>query len=43
VVEPLIGHPVDVPDALSAMLARPAIAEPLTADDQALKAWLLSH
>jgi threonine synthase len=43
VVEPLIGHPVDVPDALSAMLARPAIAEPLAADDHALKAWLSRH
>ena len=43
VVEPLIGHPVDVPDSLAAMLARPAVAEPLAADDDALKAWLLSR
>jgi threonine synthase len=32
VVEPLVGHPVPVPPALAAMLARPASAEPLAAD-----------
>lgn len=40
VVEPLIGHPVGVPDALAAMLARPASAEPMADDDATLKAWL---
>lgn len=40
VVEPLVGHPVAVPPALAAMLARPARSEPLAADDDALKAWL---
>lgn len=42
VVEPLIGHPVAVPAALAAMLARPAHAAPMAADDAALKAWLRS-
>jgi threonine synthase len=32
VVEPLVGHPVDVPDSLAEILARPAHAEPLAAD-----------
>jgi threonine synthase len=41
VVEPLTGSPVDVPDALAAMLQRPASAEALPADDQALRQWLL--
>ncbi|HET7930154.1 MAG TPA: threonine synthase [Rhodanobacteraceae bacterium] len=40
VVEPLIGHAVPVPPALAAMLERPATAQPLAADDAALKAWL---
>ncbi|MBU6247902.1 MAG: threonine synthase [Xanthomonadaceae bacterium] len=40
VVEPLVGHPVTVPPALAAMLERPATAIPLSADDDALKAWL---
>jgi threonine synthase len=42
VVEPLIGHPVAVPAMLAAMLARPANATPMAADDAALKAWLRS-
>ena len=42
VVEPLIGHPVAVPAALAAMLARPAHATPMAANDAALKAWLRS-
>ena len=42
VVEPLVGHPVVVPPALAAMLARPATATPLPTDDDALKAWLAS-
>ncbi|WP_114239542.1 threonine synthase [Dyella sp. C9] len=40
VVEPLIGRHVEVPPALQAMLQRPASAEPLPADDEALKHWL---
>lgn len=43
VVEPLIGRHVDVPAALQAMLNRPASAEPLAADDDALKHWLLGQ
>ncbi len=41
VVEPLVGHPVDVPSSLAALLSRPAHAEPIAADPQALRAWLL--
>lgn len=37
VVEPLIGRPIGIPSALAAMLQRPAHAEPLAADDEALK------
>ncbi|HKR75574.1 MAG TPA: threonine synthase [Rhodanobacter sp.] len=40
VVEPLLGHPVEVPPALAAMLQRSASAEPLAAADTALKHWL---
>jgi len=40
VVEPLTGRPVPVPAALAAMLQRPASAEPMAADDEALKRWL---
>ncbi|HUB88416.1 MAG TPA: threonine synthase [Dyella sp.] len=43
VVEPLIGKPVDVPPALAAMLQRPASAEPMKADDSALREWLLER
>jgi threonine synthase len=43
VVEPLVGHPVAVPASLAAMLAGPASAEPLAADDDALRHWLLDH
>jgi threonine synthase len=43
VVEPLVGHPVAVPASLAAMLARPASAEPLAADDDALRDWLLDQ
>ncbi|MCP1372955.1 threonine synthase [Dyella lutea] len=42
VVEPLAGHPVAVPPALAAMLARPSRADPLVADDGTLVAWLKS-
>lgn len=40
VVEPLIGRTVEVPPSLAAMLARPAVAEPLEADSQAFSTWL---
>lgn len=40
VVEPLVGHVVPVPRALAALLARPAQAQPLAAEDAALKAAL---
>ncbi|HUW52373.1 MAG TPA: threonine synthase [Rhodanobacter sp.] len=40
VVEPLIGHPLAVPEALASMLARSASAEPLAATDAALHDWL---
>ena len=42
VVEPLVGRRVAVPAALDAMLQRPAEAEPLAADDEALKRRLRS-
>jgi threonine synthase len=41
VVEPLVGHPLVLPDPLSAMLARPANATPIAASDDALRTWLL--
>ncbi len=41
VIEPLIGHAVDVPRTLATLLARPAHAEPLAATDAALRDWLL--
>jgi threonine synthase len=41
VVEPLLGRPIEVPAALQVMLDRPAAAEPLAAEDEALKRWLL--
>jgi threonine synthase len=41
VVEPLAGRPLPVPPALAAMLARPSHAEPLAADDEAWRQWLL--
>jgi threonine synthase len=43
VAEPLLGHPLDVPPALAAMLQRPATALPLAATDAALHDWLLAH
>ena len=42
VIEPLIGRPVDVPDALAALLARPAQAEPLVPAYSALRNRLLA-
>ncbi|WP_458072528.1 threonine synthase [Rhodanobacter sp. BL-MT-08] len=41
VVEPLLGHPVDVPASLAAMLQRPAVAEALAATNEALREYLL--
>jgi len=43
VVEPLIGRAVEVPASLAAMLQRPAFAEPMDAEDRALRRWLLTH
>ena len=43
VVEPLVGHAVDVPAPLAALLARPAQCEAMAADPQALRRWLLSQ
>ncbi|MBB5359447.1 threonine synthase [Rhodanobacter sp. ANJX3] len=40
VVEPLIGHAVDVPAPLAAMLERWATADPMAADDDVLKMYL---
>ncbi len=40
VVEPLVGHAVEVPDALAACLARPASASPLDADFDAWRSAL---
>jgi threonine synthase len=40
VVEPLVDHPVPLPSTLAAMLDRPAEAEPLPAEDEALQHWL---
>ena len=40
VLEPLLGRQVPVPPALAAMLARPAHAQPLAAEEGALAAWL---
>jgi len=42
VVEPLVGHTVIVPKSLDAMLARPADAKPMSADEQALRKFLQS-
>ena len=36
VVEPCVGHPLPVPPALATILQRPAHAEPLAANPQAL-------
>ncbi len=41
VVEPLIGRPVEVPPALADLLARPAQADPIPADYEALRGRLL--
>ena len=43
IVEPLVGHAVEVPPALEQLLARPSRAEPLSADHAALRRWLLDH
>ncbi len=41
IVEPLVGHAVEVPPALADCLARPAHGEALAADDAALRAKLI--
>ena len=41
VVEPLVGRPVEVPPALAALLARPASAEPIRPDYDALRERIL--
>ena len=41
-VEPLVGHAIDVPDALAACLARPATAERLPANAAALREILFA-
>jgi threonine synthase len=43
VVEPLIGHRIEVPAALATLLRRPATDTPLAADDEALRQWLRQH
>jgi threonine synthase len=43
IVEPLVGHAVEVPPALAACLSRPAHGEALAADDAALRARLLAR
>ena len=43
VVEPLIGHPVPIPETLAALLAQEAHAEPLTPGADSLESWLLAH
>ncbi len=40
VVEPLVGHAVEAPPALAALLERPSHSEPLDASVEALVAWL---
>ncbi len=36
IVEPLVGHPINLPEALAALLARPTCSEPIAADYDAL-------
>lgn len=43
IVEPLVGHAVDVPPALADCLARPAHGEALAVDDAALRGKLLDR
>jgi len=43
IVEPLVGHPVEVPPGLAELLARPSRAEALPAEAGALRRWLLDH
>jgi threonine synthase len=43
VVEPLVGRPVTAPPALATMLKRPSKAEPIAADEEALRHWLDSQ
>jgi threonine synthase len=43
VVEPLVGHAVEVPNALEALLARPASSESLRPGAASLRGWLLER
>ena len=43
IVEPLVGHEVEVPPALAVCLSRPAYGEALVADDAALRTRLLAR
>lgn len=43
IVEPLVGHAVEIPPALAACLARPAHGETLATDDAALRERLLAR
>ena len=43
VVEPLIGRPLTVPPALADLLARPAHADPISADYEAFRARVLGN
>ena len=43
VVEPLIGHAIDVPPSLDAMLKRVARSEAMQASSDALRDWLLAR
>lgn len=43
VIEPLLGRRLPLPPGLAALLAQPAAAQPLAAEDGALKHWLLRH
>ncbi len=43
VLEALLGHPIAVPPALTAMLERPTKAEAMAAENGVLKQWLREH
>jgi threonine synthase len=43
VVEPLVGHIVEIPESLGTLLARPAHAELLPAGPNSLRSWLLTR
>ena len=43
IVEPLLGHAVEIPPSLAELLARPSRSEPLAADPGELRRWLLDR